>query len=133
MAKLVRDDAIVFLEHAIDHYERHVQGYRATLIKRERIDGSLRPAERIEVHFRQVNRVRWVALVISPARIVHVADVHHVPATAADVAVEFTAIVQHVDVAGILPTLAHDRTSTFVCTTPGIRTPPGSIAPLLLG
>jgi hypothetical protein len=53
MAKLVRDDPIVFLEAAIAHYDREVRGYRAALIKRERINGKLRPEERIEVQFRE--------------------------------------------------------------------------------
>ena len=53
MAKLIRDDPIAFLEYAIDHYDREVKGYRATLFKQERIGGTLRPAERIEVHFRE--------------------------------------------------------------------------------
>jgi hypothetical protein len=53
MEKLVRDDPIAFLEHAISHYDREVKGYRATLLKHERIKGKLRPAERIEVCFRE--------------------------------------------------------------------------------
>lgn len=53
MARLVKDDPVAFLERSIDHYAATVKAYRATLVKQERVGGTLYPPEVIQVSFRE--------------------------------------------------------------------------------
>jgi hypothetical protein len=46
-------EALEMLKASIERYRREVKGYRANLIKQERIDGKLYPVERIVASFRQ--------------------------------------------------------------------------------
>lgn len=53
MERLAKNDPIAFLEKCIQRYDREVQGYTATLIKQERIEGRLQRRETIDVFFRE--------------------------------------------------------------------------------
>jgi hypothetical protein len=53
MDELARTDPVAFLEASLDRYDREVQGFRATLIKQERLRGKLGPEETIAVAFRE--------------------------------------------------------------------------------
>lgn len=49
--KLVRSDPAAFLELCLRNVENRVNDYRAIFVKTERIDGQMRPAQRIAVRF----------------------------------------------------------------------------------
>ncbi len=53
MERLARTDPVAFLENCLRRYAREVNGYRATLLKHERIDGQLQRRETIDVLFRE--------------------------------------------------------------------------------
>jgi hypothetical protein len=53
MERLLAADPVAFLERCLDRYEREVHGYKATLIKQERIKGKLGAEGQIDVHFRE--------------------------------------------------------------------------------
>lgn len=53
MDRLLTADPVAFLERCIERVEREVHGYRATLIKQERIKGKLGAEEEIDIHFRE--------------------------------------------------------------------------------
>ncbi len=53
ISSLASADPVAFLEASIARYEREVKGYRATLIKQERIGGKLQPPERVACWFRE--------------------------------------------------------------------------------
>ncbi|MFM7148234.1 MAG: DUF1571 domain-containing protein, partial [Gemmataceae bacterium] len=53
MVQLAQDDPVSFLEQVIERYDRRVRGYRARLLKQERIEGKLQPVEHIDVLFRE--------------------------------------------------------------------------------
>jgi hypothetical protein len=46
-------DPVAFLEDCLQHYEEHVQGYRLIFVKQEKVNGKLRPKEKIRAHFRE--------------------------------------------------------------------------------
>src|SRR5207253_2404277 len=45
MEKLARTDPVAFIIECVDRYDREVRGYRVTLSKRERVNGTLYPPE----------------------------------------------------------------------------------------
>lgn len=54
--KLLRDQPLVFLEKCLERYERDVDGYTLTMLKRERIGGKLYPPsgyEKVHAYFRE--------------------------------------------------------------------------------
>jgi hypothetical protein len=53
MPRLAKTDPIAFLENCLRRYDREVKGYRCTLQKQERIEGSLKGTEVIDVQFRE--------------------------------------------------------------------------------
>src|SRR5262245_21054414 len=53
MERLARTDPIAFIEQSIQRYDREVRGYNVTLVKRERIAGTLQPTEQVESIFRE--------------------------------------------------------------------------------
>jgi hypothetical protein len=53
MKRLAANDPIAFLETCIQRYDREVQGYTATLVKQERLEGRLQRRETIDVFFRE--------------------------------------------------------------------------------
>src|SRR4051812_30554999 len=52
MEQLARDQPLRFLEHCLRRYQREVRGYRALLLKHERLAGKLQPEEEIDFSFR---------------------------------------------------------------------------------
>jgi Protein of unknown function (DUF1571) len=62
-AELCRDDPVAAVARSMGKYRAEVEGYSCTLLKRERIDGELRPAEAIACDFREAPfavLMRWV-------------------------------------------------------------------------
>lgn len=62
MERLAKKDPIAFLEECIRRYDREVEGYTATLMKQERIEGRLERREIIKVWFREKPfsvRMKW--------------------------------------------------------------------------
>lgn len=53
LEKVAKTDPVKFLEHCIARYEKDVQGYRCNFWKQERVKGTMRPYEKIRVHFRE--------------------------------------------------------------------------------
>lgn len=53
MERLAKEDPIAFLQECIRRYDREVHGFTATLIKQERLEGSLQNRETIAVAFRE--------------------------------------------------------------------------------
>ncbi|MFO0927156.1 MAG: DUF1571 domain-containing protein [Gemmataceae bacterium] len=53
MEQLARTDPIAFLERALERYDHEVAGYRAVLVKQERIAGRLGLVEHVAVCFRE--------------------------------------------------------------------------------
>ena len=53
MVRLAKKDPIAFLEKCIQRYDREVEGYTTTLMKKERLGGRLEPREIIEASFRE--------------------------------------------------------------------------------
>ncbi|MBI2804422.1 MAG: DUF1571 domain-containing protein [Planctomycetes bacterium] len=53
MDDLARTRPLAFLEHCLEHYKKEVAGYRVLFLKQERVQGKLRPKEKIVAHFRE--------------------------------------------------------------------------------
>jgi hypothetical protein len=53
MDRLAREQPLVFLEHCLRRCQQEVTGYRALLIKRERLGGTLHDEEQVDVAFRE--------------------------------------------------------------------------------
>jgi hypothetical protein len=53
ITSLAAADPVAFLEASIARYDREVRGFRATLLKQERIAGKLQPPERVACWFRE--------------------------------------------------------------------------------
>jgi hypothetical protein len=51
--QLINDHPTEFLQMCLDRYDRKVQGYSCTLVKKERVAGNLKPLEVVEAHFRE--------------------------------------------------------------------------------
>jgi|SRR6516225_8147537 hypothetical protein len=52
MEQLARENPREFLKNCIRRYDRNVNSYRLTMLKREQIAGRLQPQERMEVYFK---------------------------------------------------------------------------------
>jgi hypothetical protein len=53
MERLAQVDPLAFLENCLRRYRREVKGYRMVMYKQERIEGSVKPAEVIDVAVRE--------------------------------------------------------------------------------
>ena len=54
--EILRDEpggAIKFLQMSLERYNREVQGYSCILVKKERVEGTVRPLEKTECYFRE--------------------------------------------------------------------------------
>lgn len=49
---LLHQQPVTFLEMCLERYEREIQSYRLTFLKRERVKGKLQPPEKVAVHYR---------------------------------------------------------------------------------
>lgn len=75
MEQLARTDPIAFLQRSLERYDREVAGYRAVLVKQERIAGRLGPVEHVAVCFRERPfsvRMDWTKGIGLAARLVFV-------------------------------------------------------------
>jgi hypothetical protein len=50
---LIQENPVAFLQMSLERYDRDVQGYSCTLVKKERAAGTLKPREVVEAHFRE--------------------------------------------------------------------------------
>ena len=51
--EILRTDPPKFLQMSLDRYEREVQGYSCILVKKERVEGKVKPTEKTECHFKE--------------------------------------------------------------------------------